>query len=71
MKHRKSNLVKATLRLRYGDGIVECVTDDASKIHLRFRRLVTSFVLQGYIEPVSIELLDCSGRVFKSYIQHF
>lgn len=71
MKYRKSNSFKATLRLRYGDDIVECVTDYASKIHLRFRYLVTSFVLQGYIEPFSIELLDCSGRVFKSYKQHF
>lgn len=71
MSKLKKNVTKASLRLRYGDDIEEFVTDDAVLIHRRFRHLVTSFLLQGYVEPISIELLDCSGRVFKSYKQHF
>lgn len=71
MSKRKKDEFKASLRLRYGDNIEEFVTDDVSIIKRRFRHLVTSVVLQGYVEPISIELLDCSGRVFKSYKQHF
>lgn len=67
----KPDSIKASLRLRYGDDIEEFVTDDATIIHRRFRHLVTSFVLQGYVEPISVELLDCAGRIFKSYKQHF
>lgn len=62
---------RMTIEFVYSDGRVESSTDEASKIKSRFYDVVRS-ALTIYLDGVrEINLKDSSGRVFKSYIQHF
>lgn len=69
MSRKSLGIPKSSLRVTYSNGLVECVSGDAPTIRSRFVELVVSCV-PNYVDGLkSIDLLDNSGRVFKSYSQ--
>lgn len=68
---KKHSIDSMTFEVEYSNGDVESIRTSANEAKNRFYDFVHSAVclyLDGFRE---VRLLDCSGRVFRSYRQHF